>query len=74
MPWSLRALGSTTSSPRVIAIATEHQENSDSRTDAAIDQVRKGLEALLAGHALYRIKMAMKDSVAAFLYVDSDPT
>ena len=51
--------------PGGVDMATVHQQNFGFRPDSAIEQVREGLDSLVAAHAWTRIEKALADGVAA---------
>ncbi|RVW10572.1 peptidase [Prescottella agglutinans] len=56
--------------PGCVDMATVHQQNFGFRPDSAIEQVREGLESLVAAHAWSRIEKALEDGVAALASAD----
>ncbi|MFZ2529621.1 MAG: DUF2268 domain-containing putative Zn-dependent protease [Rhodococcus sp. (in: high G+C Gram-positive bacteria)] len=55
-------------------MATVHQQNFGFRPDSAIEQVREGLESLVAADAWTRIGTALEDGVAALASADPGVT
>ncbi|MCT2140792.1 DUF2268 domain-containing protein [Dietzia cinnamea] len=56
--------------PGGVDMATVHQQNFGFRPDSAIEQVREGLEALVAADAWTRIEKALEDGVATLTSAD----
>lgn len=60
--------------PGGVDMATVHQQNFGFRPDSAIEQVREGLESLVAADAWTRIEKALEDGVAALTSADPGVT
>lgn len=60
--------------PGGVDMATVHQQNFGFRPDSAIEQVREGLESLVAADAWTRIEKALEDGSAALAYADPGVT
>lgn len=60
--------------PDGVDMATVHQQNSGFRPDSAIEQVRAGLESLVAADAWTRIAKALEDGVATLTSADPGVT
>ncbi len=60
--------------PAGVDMATVHQQNFGFRPDCAIEQVREGLESLVAADAWTRIEKALADGVAALTSADPGVT
>lgn len=60
--------------PGGVDMATVHQQNFGFRPDSAIEQVREGLETLVAADAWTRIEKALEDGVAALASADPGVT
>ncbi|MET4225578.1 DUF2268 domain-containing protein [Oerskovia enterophila] len=60
--------------PGGVDMATVHQQNFGFRPDSAIEQVREGLESLVAADAWTRIEKALEDGVAALASADPGVT
>lgn len=60
--------------PGGVDMATVHQQNFGFRPDAAIEQVREGLESLVAADAWTRIGKALEDGAAALTSADPGVT
>ena len=60
--------------PGGVDMATVHQQNFGFRPNSAIEQVREGLESLVAADAWTRIEKALEDGVAALTSADPGVT
>ena len=60
--------------PGGVDMATVHQQNFGFRPDSALEQVREGLESLVAADAWTRIEKALEDGVAALASADPGVT
>ncbi len=60
--------------PGGVDMATVHQQNFGFRADSAFEQVREGLESLVATDAWTRIEKALEDGVAALTSADPGVT
>lgn len=60
--------------PGGVDMATVHQQNFGFRPDSAIEQIREGLESLVAADAWTRIENALEKGIATLAYADPGVT